>query len=188
MGDHALTDEQISDLSESQRRELIRRLSRPTDELMPPPGALRRIRTFRLTMLTAAAVALVPWTVYLAMTLPAHYEVGLWSVAWVGFDTILIVLLAATAILGRLHRQLMIPTAFASGVLLLCDAWFDVLLTDAPDRWLSVASLAVELPIAVFLVAGPLHMMRIMSARMWMADPRTPLWKIPLPRLDAMGR
>ena len=72
--------------------------------------------------------------------------------------------------------------------LLLCDGWFDVMLTAGPGRWLSVASLVVELPIALFLIAGPLHMMRVMSARMWMADARTPLWKIPLPRLDAVGR
>ena len=183
-----MSDEQIAEMSESERRELISRLSRPAGDLLPPPGVLRRIRTFRLTTLTVVAVALVPWTVYLAMTLPARYEVHSWSAAWVGFDIILVLLLAATAVLGWQRRQLMIPTAFAAGVLLLCDAWFDVMLTAPPDRWLSVASVALELPIAVFLFAGPLHMMRVMSARMWMADARTPLWKIPLPRLDALGR
>ncbi len=188
VGEQTLSDEQIAGLSESQRRELIRRLSRPAGELLPPPGALRRIRTFRLTILTVVAVALVPWTVYLALTLPAHYEVHSWAAAWVGFDIILILLLALTAVLGWRRRQLMIPTAFAAGILLLCDGWFDVMLTAGPGRWLSVASLVAELPVAVFLIGGPLHMMRVMSARMWMADPRTPLWKIPLPRLDAVGR
>jgi hypothetical protein len=183
-----LSDEQIAAMSGAQRGELIARLARPADEMLPPRGRLRRIRTTRLAIIIGAAVALVPWTVYLAMTLPADYEVGYWSATWVGFDILLTILLAATAVLGLLRRQLMILTAFAAGVLLFCDAWFDVMLTAAPERWQSVASLALELPVAFFLVAGPVQLMRIMSARMWVAAPDTPLWRVPLPHLDVHRR
>jgi hypothetical protein len=95
-------------------------------------------------------------------------------------------MLAATAILGWLRRQLVILTAFTAGVLLLSDAWFDVMLTAPPERWLSVATLALEIPIALFLIAGPLQLMRIMAARTWTTGPHTPLWKIPLPHLDTI--
>jgi hypothetical protein len=180
-----LSDEQIAALSERQRRDLIARLARPAEQMLPPPGVLHRIRAVRLTIISGCAVLLVPWTIYLAMTLPTHYVVGSWRTTWVGFDVLLTLMLTATAILGWLRRQLMILTAFASGVLLVCDAWFDVMLTAPADRAWSIASLTLELPVAVFLVLGPLRMMRLLAARLWMADPHTPLWQVPLPRLDA---
>jgi hypothetical protein len=180
-----LSDEQIAAMSGQQRRELISRLARPADQMLPPPGVLRRIRTVRLAIISGSAIALVPWTVYLAMTLPNRYVVDSWRTTWVGFDILLAAMLSATAVLGWLRRQLMILTAFASGVLLICDAWFDVMLTDDGGRTWSFAGLVLELPVAVFLIGGPLQMMRFMAARLWTADTHTPFWRVPLPRLDA---
>ena len=46
---------------------------------------------------------------------------------WMGFDCVLIVFMAATAVLGWMRRQLVVLPAFTTGILLICDAWFDVL-------------------------------------------------------------
>jgi hypothetical protein len=175
-----LTDEEIQAMSAEQRRDLIRRLARPSAELLPPPQMLRRIRYLRLLIMTGSAVLLVPWIVYLGLTLPERYVVNNWSATWVGFDLILLVMLVSTAVLGWLRRQLLILTAFASGVLLVSDAWFDIM-TAAPHdlRW-SVASAALELPMAALLIGGALRLVRFMAARFWILQPGMRMWQVPL--------
>ena len=91
---------------------------------------------------------LVPWIVYLAVTLPRAYVAHNWDRTWVGFDVLLLVMMVATAVFGYLRRQLLVFTAFATGVLLICDAWFDVMTAHGDDRtWSVVTALAVELPL-----------------------------------------
>jgi hypothetical protein len=109
-----------------------------------------------LLFLTAAAVCLVPWTVYLAHTLPDRYDTGQWRTAWVGFDVALLCCFASGAWLGLHRRRAAVPLLAATAALLCCDAWFDVLLDwSSPDRWTSVL-LAVfgELPVAVVLLVA----------------------------------
>lgn len=107
-----------------------------------------------LVFLGAAAVCLVPWTVYLAHTLPDRHDSGQWRVAWVGFDVALLCCFAGAAWLGRRRRRAAVPLLAATAALLFCDAWFDVLLDwNSSDRWVSVAlAVFAELPIAVFLL------------------------------------
>lgn len=64
------------------------------------------IRRMVLVFLTGAAVCLLPWTVYLAHTLPDRYDTCQWRAAWVGFDIALLLCFAAAAWLGlRPHRS-----------------------------------------------------------------------------------
>ena len=72
------------------------------------------------------AVALVPWIVWLAATLPTRQQAEHYRLAWVGFDLALFAALLAivvTAVRGsaRLERA-----ATVAVVLLLVDVWFDV--------------------------------------------------------------
>jgi hypothetical protein len=98
------------------------------------------------------AVALVPWVVWLAWTLPersvsAHYRLG-----WVGFDVLLCGALARTAWLAWRRSPFVVNVASATAALLVVDAWFDV--TTSPgghDLLMSAATaIGVELPLAVF--------------------------------------
>jgi hypothetical protein len=175
-----LTDEQIAGMSPEQRRDLILRLARPNRELLPPAPVLRRIRYLRLAITTGSAVLLVPWIAYLALTLPERYVVHNWSITWVGFDVLLLLMFAATALLGWLRRQLLILTGFASGVLLLCDTWFDVMTASRGDLWESLASAAVEVPIAAVLIGGSLRLTRYMAERLWFIEPGQHIWQVPL--------
>jgi hypothetical protein len=106
--------------------------------------------------LAAAAVCLVPWIVYLANTLPDQFDAGQWRTAWVGFDVALLCCFAAATWLGLRRRRAAVPLLAATAALLLCDAWFDVLLDwGSPDRWTSIAlAVFAELPIAVVLVVA----------------------------------
>jgi hypothetical protein len=99
---------------------------------------------------------------------------------------LLLAAFAATAALGFLRRQLMVLSAFATGLLLVCDAWFDVT-TAGPHGWtLSlVSAIFVELPVACFLLNTALRFLRIQAQRMWLMPPARHLWEVPLMLEDA---
>jgi len=135
----------------------------------PSTDVLERVRRHRrhtLELLTVCAVGLVPWTVVLALTLPSGYEVHHWRVTWVGFDVLLVLAMASTAILGWLRHRAVIVAGLATAVLLICDAWFDVSLAfGTSEVWLS-AALAVfaELPLAFYLIH---RVMGMISLAQW---------------------
>ena len=177
-------------MTPAERRELILRLAPLPEGLLPAPRTLERIRKWRLVLMLGCVAALIPWTVFLAITLPSHYEARNWVATWVGFDLILIAMLAATAVFGWRRRQLLFPTAFASGVLLVCDAWFDVL-TSQPGADLVQALLTaflVELPLAFVLIAGPLRLLRYVAIRNGLVDPGLPMWRMPIPMPELWPR
>ncbi|NUQ95564.1 MAG: hypothetical protein HOY79_03035 [Streptomyces sp.] len=134
----------------------------------PDSDLLERVRRHRrhtLELLTVCALALVPWTVLLAATLPSGYQVHHWRVTWVGFDGLLVVAMASTALLGWLRHRAVIVTAVATALLLICDAWFDVSLAfGTPEIWLSAAlALFAELPLALYLIRRVMGMISLVQ-------------------------
>src|ERR1700758_1238042 len=134
-----------------------------------------RIRRIREWLAGCAAVALVPWTIYLAFTLPQSYTAQHWQATWVGFDVLLLAFMIATAVLGFAQHHLLTLFAFATGVLLVCDAWFDVLTAKRGDFAVSVLTAALgELPLATVLIAGTLRIARLQVppfSRAWWSFP-----------------
>jgi hypothetical protein len=129
-------------------------LERPLDELVPAP-VVARMRRLRLALTVAGAIGLVAWIVFLVITLPAN------SVA-LGFDVLLVAFMATTAVLVFLRRQSVPLAAFTTGVLLICDAWFDVMTAAPHDLWASaLTATLVELPLAVILIAIALRILRL---------------------------
>ena len=128
-----------------------------------------------------AIVWMIPWTAYLAVTLPNRYVTYNWTATWVGFDVLLLMFMVATIALGLARRHLLILSAFTTGVLLTCDAWFDVM-TAARGGPVAVDSdrRARRLPLAVLLITGALRILRLTSARLWLLDAHTRLWQVPL--------
>lgn len=180
MPDGVVSDAQIAAMSAAERRELITRLERPIGELVTE-STFVRIRRVRLALMAGAIVGLIPWIVYLSITLPDRYIANNWIATWVGFDTLLLLFMASTAVLGLLRRQLLILTGFTTGVLLVCDAWFDVMTAAPADRWLSVLTATLgELPLAAVLITGALRILRLTATRLYVLDPGMPLWRIPL--------
>ncbi|MEV0412517.1 LPXTG cell wall anchor domain-containing protein [Streptomyces sp. NPDC050448] len=107
-------------------------------------------RTPRLaTLLTGAGVALLPWMVVLAKTLPQTAEVSNWSTAWIGLDAMLAAGLSGTGLLLRRHDPRAAPLAAATAALLVMDAWFDVTTAAAGSAQAAVAlAVCAELPLA----------------------------------------
>ncbi|WP_112247895.1 hypothetical protein [Kribbella monticola] len=177
-----LTDEEIQSMTAAERRELIRRLAPAATGLMLSPRTMQRIRKWRLVLLLFAVAVLIPWTVYLGNTLPSHYVARNWVATWVGFDILLLAMLTVTAIAGWRRRQLLFPFAFATGVLLICDAWFDVMTSQRGDDLLQaiLSAVLLELPLAFVLIAGPLRLMRYVAIRHGLVDPGVRMWRVPI--------
>jgi hypothetical protein len=179
--DNVLSDERIAALTPAERHDLIVRLQRPLDDVFPPPTA-RRMRRIRLTLMTGSVIVLIPWIIHLGFTLPASYIAHNWPATWIGFDLLLVSFMAATAVLGWLRRQLVLLTAFTTGVLLVCDAWFDIMTSDfGHDLAAPLLSAAlIELPLAMIMITGALRIFRLTATRLWFLEPGTPLWQLPL--------
>jgi hypothetical protein len=106
-------------------------------------------------MLLTCVAVLLPWTIFLAVSLPDQYRSHHWRLTWVGFDGLLLLAMGLTVYLGWRRRQAVIPAAIVTATLLVCDAWFDITLDlGTPDIWWSVGSaVLIELPLAAFFVA-----------------------------------
>lgn len=111
----------------------------------------RRAQFFSLLFLVGA-LALIPWTVLLALTLPPKYDAGHWRLLWTGFDIALIVVLLLAAWAAWYRRQVLEVIATVAGTLLVSDAWFDMVTSFGHrDEWTTMLTgFGGELPIGIF--------------------------------------
>jgi hypothetical protein len=121
-------------------------------------------RRMLLLIVGAAAVGLVPWTIYLAGVLPDRYRTGEWRLAWVGFDVGLVCCFATAAWLGLRRRRAAVPMLAATAALLCADAWFDVVFD-----WNSKKNGLTSLLMALFLEV-PLALLLLWQARKLLID------------------
>jgi hypothetical protein len=119
-----------------------RRFARPP-VVAPAPGWVAPVY---LTL----TVLLIPWIIYLGFAPPAQLGAEGWRAAWVGFDIMEAVALAATAWLAYRRSTWIDMAATATAVLLIVDAWFDIMTSEG--GWsltrAVVAALTLELPLA----------------------------------------
>jgi phosphoribosylamine--glycine ligase len=134
----------------------------------------------------AAGIGLLPWLVYLAVSLPASTRAWHWPAAWAGLDTLEAAGLLATGLLLRRRDARYCLTALGTAGLLLADAWFDV--TTAPPGGRELMSLlmalAVELPVAALCAAVGLAGLRTRAT----GYPAGRLWVVRILVLGSGGR
>ncbi len=104
--------------------------------------------------LITGVLAMIPWTAYLAISLPIHFRAHNWNVAWVGFDSALMIVLALTAWAAWFRRQLLAATSVVAATMLLCDAWFDVNTSlGTRGEWVTIlTALLANVPMALFFI------------------------------------
>ncbi|MFE2288150.1 LPXTG cell wall anchor domain-containing protein [Streptomyces sp. NPDC059443] len=101
-------------------------------------------------VLTGAGLALLPWMLVLARTLPQSAEVSNWATAWIGLDVMLAAGLTGTGLLLRRKDTRVVPVAAATAALLLMDAWFDVTTSAGSEQTLALLlAFGAELPLAM---------------------------------------
>lgn len=114
------------------------------------PALSRPVRWAGVLFAVSAAV-LVPWTVWLAVSLPERAVQANYNLAWAGFDVVLLAGVAWTAVSALRCSRWLGPAASSTAALLLVDAWTDVVTSATADERLAavVMAAAVELPLAV---------------------------------------
>jgi hypothetical protein len=129
----------------------------PLDQpLVPPPRRFARpprvapapswVAPVYLTLF----VVIIPWIIYLGFAPPSELGDGHWRVAWVGLDAMEALALGLTAWLAYRRSTWVDITATATAVLLLVDAWFDIVTSDSGWGLAQAIGAAVilELPLA----------------------------------------
>jgi len=111
--------------------------------------------------------ATLPWTVYLAMTLPRHVDFHHYRFTWVGFDVMLIVVLLATAYLAWRGNHFVGQLATIAATMLVLDAWFDVNTSNRAGRPVAILSaVLLELPLAAVCGWIALHVDHVIERRL----------------------
>lgn len=153
----------MDELPQPYQAAVLRRLHQQPADTATSDRVAGSARRWIVGFLALCCVVLIPWTIGLAVTLPRHYLVGNWPLAWTGFDIILLGFLSTTAWALWKQRQVAIPAAMVTSALLLCDAWFDIL-TAHPGRCmiLSIATaMFAELPVAILLGGSSIELLRL---------------------------
>ncbi|WP_433665912.1 hypothetical protein ACQP06_19250 [Nocardia sp. CA-136227] len=177
-----LSDQEILAMSDEERRELIRRLQPPPERVLPRPEVVRLHRRVRLALMVGGCLGLIPWIVYLGFSLPAEYHARNWPLAWIGFDIVLVLMMATTAYLGWKRRVVLLLPAFGTGILLMVDAWFDIVTADARDFWLSLGTAIIgEIPLAALQISGAIMLLRFLILAHPLHDPQVSPFRTRLP-------
>ena len=96
-------------------------------------------------------IGMLPWIVYLSLTIPQRSRAQHYDLAWIGFDCIMWLVLAALAIVALRRHPATGPVAAVASTMLLVDAWFDI--TTASDRKQFLIALLLacvaEIPLAI---------------------------------------
>jgi hypothetical protein len=108
------------------------------------------LRHWVVAVFAAIGIGLLPWTIWLASSLPRHHDTTRWDFAWSGFDTGLALFFLATAWAAYRRSPWVGALAAATGTMLIIDAWFDIVLESHADELRQSIMLAVlaELPAA----------------------------------------
>ncbi|MEV4708525.1 hypothetical protein [Actinoplanes sp. NPDC049316] len=137
------------------------------DESARDAAGLRPAPRWVAPVFATLGAATVPWTVYLAVSLPERASAQHYRVAWVGFDLLLVALLLATALLAWRGSRLVGFLAVSTATVLIVDAWFDVTTSrpaDVPSAVLSAVLL--EVPLAVVCGWIALHVDQVVERRL----------------------
>ena len=134
----------------------------------PAERAEERVVRWVAPLFAVCSVALVPWVVFLAWSLPHRAVSHHYALAWAGYDVGLAAALASTAVTA-VRRSRFVPLAASeAGAMLLADAWFDVV-TAAPGRDLAeslVMAVVVELPLAALCAWLAVHSQELTEERL----------------------
>jgi hypothetical protein len=101
-------------------------------------------------VLLLVAAFLVPWTLWLTYTLPSRHVTRHYDLAWVVFDVALLFAFGGTGWCALRGSKWLVAAAAATGTMLLCDAWFDVITSQSGGEQVEAILEACfgELPLA----------------------------------------
>jgi hypothetical protein len=110
-----------------------------------------------------AIVGMLPWIIYLGLTLPGKARADHYNLAWIGFDCLEWSVLAALAFFAIRRHPATGPVAAIASAMLVVDAWFDVVTTHNGGEFLVAVLLAAfaEIPLAIICAWAAINAERI---------------------------
>jgi hypothetical protein len=183
--DKKFDDNAVQSLNADERRHLLRQLVDAEQRSPVKPGTSWKWDAL-LVVIIGGCILLAAWIGYLVVSLPAFYRTGSWRGAWVGFDIAELLAFAVTGWAAWKRRQILIICLIVLATLLLCDAWFDVVLDARTAGFFGslVSALAIEVPIAVIAVFVARRLLRLTIGQVIRYEggkgPVPSLWKVPL--------
>lgn len=95
-------------------------------------------------------IGMLPWIVYLGVTLPGRARTDHYDLAWVGFDCAMLLVLAALAVAAFRRHPATGPVAAIAAAMMVIDAWFDVTTSHGGGFLVAVLLAAfAEVPLAI---------------------------------------
>ena len=181
-----IDESDLQRMTPDERAHLARALASLNARSLTATPLSQRRRRILIGACLAGVLLLSVWIAVLEVKLPRDYRAGGWRAAWVGFDTGLLLVFAATAWAAWRRRQVLIVCLIVLATLLCCDAWFDIALDWGTSGFmLSVLSAAViELPLAVVALIGARRLLRLTIGRLELLagapGPVPSFWQVPL--------
>src|SRR5215467_5303923 len=169
-----------------ERASLARALAKLNAQCLAPTPLSQRRRRLVIAASLLGVVVLAVWIGVLEVKLPRLYRAGGWRAAWVGFDTALLLVFAATAWAAWRRRQILIVCLMVLATLLVCDAWFDTTLDWGTNGFMLslLSALLIELPLAVVALIGARRLLRLTIGRLEVlagaSGPVPSFWRVPL--------
>jgi hypothetical protein len=121
------------------------------------------------------SVILLPWIIYLGYSLPALQLSPHYDIAWVGFDVLLLVVLASTGYFALRRSPYLAIAAAAAATMLVVDAWFDIMTSPRHELPQAIVSAAlIELPLAGLCAWLSHHTQHLTEERIVLRTPGRP--------------
>jgi hypothetical protein len=106
----------------------------------------------------SSIIGMTPWVVYLGFTLPTKVASHHYDVAWLGFDSALLLVLGLLGYNVLRRRPASGALAAVAAAMLVIDAWFDVTTSSGPDFALALLLACVgEIPLAIICTWAAFH-------------------------------
>jgi uncharacterized membrane protein len=110
-------------------------------------------------------IALIPWILNLAQNLPPSHLAEHWDTLWVGFDVLILISVALTAIFIIKRAIWVIMSATAVATLFIVDAWFDIMTSKPGDEQnIAIAFGVLEILLALFTYRLVFHLIHHSTA------------------------
>lgn len=128
----------------------------PLDSAEAALGAMPKELTLPLPrwlgpLAICCAIGIIPWIIYLSMTLPQRQRAVDYDIAWVGYDAAMAAVMAALAYCALRRKPATGAVAAVAATMLVIDAWFDIVTTE--DRralmFAILSAVLAEIPLAI---------------------------------------
>lgn len=119
------------------------------------------VAKFWIVLYAVMGVVLIPWIFDLAQNLPSKHVARHWDAVWVGFDAMMVAMIALTVFFAVRKQVWVVITTSALATLFVVDAWFDIL-TSKPGHEQRVALFfgVIEVGLAVLTFKLVHHVVR----------------------------